>query len=153
MKLPKSARLHHRSLQERLFNEGEKLIEFPLKLVWNALSDEQLHANFRNRVPDLIGPLQVLVSVPKKKRRHAVDRVLMRRRMREAFRINRGSLLTAISTIAEVRTLSVGFVYMKEENVNYREVEGKMKKLLERLEEKMKEKYEKADNDDNAVAD
>ena len=147
MRFPKSARIHHRSLQERLFNEGSKLHEFPLKLIWNALSAEELAANFRNRLPDLIGPVQVLVSVPKKKRRKAVDRVLMRRRIREAFRLNRGDLLEAVRETGKVRTLSVGIVYMKEANVGYAEVEEKMRKLLSRLSAKVKEKYEDTESD------
>lgn len=142
MKLPKSARIHHRSLQERLFSEGSKLHEFPLKLMWNSLTQEELETNFRNRVPDLIGPVQVLVSVPKKKRRKAVDRVLMRRRIREAFRINRGPLLETLTEIKKVRTLSIGLVYMKEANVGYAEIEEKMKKLIARLSERVKTKYD-----------
>lgn len=142
MRLPKSARIHHRSLQERLFNEGSKIHEYPLKLIWNSLTLEELEANFRNCVPDLIGPVQILVSVPKKKRRKAVDRVLMRRRIREAFRINRAPLLQILDEIKEIRTLSVGIVYMKEANVKYAEVEQKMIKLLEKLVAKVKEKYD-----------
>lgn len=141
MKLPKSARLHHRSLQERLFSEGAKLHEFPLKLVWNALTQAELQANFRDRVPDLIGPVQVLVSVPKKKRRKAVDRVLMRRRIREAFRLNRKPLLGVLAELGTVRTLSVGLVYMKEANVDYWEVEDKMRKLISKLSDRVREKY------------
>lgn len=110
-------------------------------MIWNALSHEELAANFRNRIPDLIGPVQVLVSVPKKKRRKAVDRVLMRRRIREAFRINRTPLLEAVKELQNVRTLSVGIVYMKEANVEYTEIEEKMKKLLSRLTERVKAKY------------
>lgn len=142
MKFPKSTRLHHRSLQERLFSEGSKIHEFPLKMIWNSLSPEELQANFRNRVPDLIGPVQVLVSVPKKKRRRAVDRVLMRRRIREAFRLNRGQLVQVVKAIPSLRTLSVGVVYMKEANVEYSEIEEKMIRLLDRLAAKVKEKYE-----------
>lgn len=66
MKLPKSARLHHRSLQEQLFARGSNINEYPIRMIWRALTAEELTANFRDRVPDLIGPLQVLVSVPKK---------------------------------------------------------------------------------------
>lgn len=153
MKLPKSARLHHRSLQERLFSEGSKLHDFPLKMMWNSLTSQELQANFRSRVPDLIGPVQVLVSVPKKKRRKAVDRVLMRRRIREAFRLNRSSLLEAIGGLPQVRTVSVGLVYMKEANVKYSEIEEKMIKLLARLAEKLKEKYEEGSHGDSAAAD
>lgn len=141
MKLPKSARIHHRSLQERLFVEGSKLHEFPLKVIWNSLTLEQLQKNFRDEVPDLIGPVQVLVSVPKKKRRKAVDRVLMRRRIREAFRLNRTMLLDAVREVASVRTLSVGIIYMKEANVKYTEIEEKLRKLMARLAEQLKEKY------------
>lgn len=141
MKLPKSARIHHRSLQEKLFSRGSKLHEYPLKLMWNSLTQEELQENFRDRVPDLIGPVQVLVSVPKKKRRKAVDRVLMRRRIREAFRLNRGPLLEALGELGTVRTLSVGIVYMKEANASYSTVEEKMVKLLARLAGKVRDKY------------
>ena len=144
MKLPKSARLHHLSLQERLFAEGSKIHEYPLRVKWNSLTLEELQTNFRDNVPDLIGPVQVLVSVPKKKRRKAVDRVLMRRRIREAFRINRRPLLEAVAAIPELRTLSIGIVYMKEANVKYSEIEEKMVRVLEKLAGKLKEKYEKA---------
>lgn len=153
MKLPKSARLHHRSLQERLFSEGSKLHEYPLKLIWNALSREELAANFRNNVPLLIGRLQVLVSVPKKKRRKAVDRVLMRRRIREAFRINRGSLLQTLDTLPQIRTVSIGFVYMKEANAPYREIEEKMIKLFSRLSRQMEEKYKSGETEDEKTPD
>lgn len=142
MKLPKSARIHHRSLQEKLFAEGTKIHEFPLRLVWRSLTAEELKANFRDRVPDLIGPVQVLVSVPKKKRRKAVDRVLMRRRMREAFRLGRGPLLEALKELPQVRTVSVGLVYMKEGNSSYAKVREKLDILIGKLAVKVKEKYE-----------
>ena len=151
MKFPKSARLHHRSLQERLFNEGSKLHEFPLKLMWNSLTAEELASNFRSRVPDLIGPVQVLVSVPKKKRRKAVDRVLMRRRIREAFRLNRAALLAEVAALPQVRTVSVGIIFMKEVNVKYAEIEEKLSRLLVRLGERLKEKYSDEENADATV--
>ena len=151
MKLPKSARLHHRSLQERLFLEGKKIHEYPIKLVWNSLSHEELKRNFRDKVPDLIGPLQVLVSVPKKKRRKAVDRVLMRRRMREAYRLSRGPLAEVVNDIEGVRTVSVALIYMKEGNAKYAVVKEKIELLLEKLAEKVKEKYENPVEDTNTA--
>ena len=153
MKLPKSARIHHRSLQERLFSEGSGIQEFPLKMKWNALSEEELRANFRNKVPDLIGPVQVLVSVPKKLRRKAVDRVLMRRRIREAFRLNRGALLQTVREIKQIRTLGIGLIYIHKENLPYAEIESKMQKILTKLEEKVKQKYNEQNNTDSEERD
>ena len=109
-------------------------------MMWNPLTTDQLAANFRNRVPDLIGPVQVLVSVPKKKRRKAVDRVLMRRRIREAFRLNRGELVETVKSLPGIRTLSIGIVYMKEANADYAEIEEKMCRLLAKLSERVKER-------------
>lgn len=141
-KLPKSARLHHRSLQERLFAEGEKLHDFPVKLIWHALTAEELEANFRSRVPEGIGPVQVLVSVPKKKRRKAVDRVLMRRRLREVFRHKRPAVVAMLAGVPAVRTLSIGLIYMKEANAKTAELDRKLENLLRKLAAKVKERYE-----------
>lgn len=117
-------------------------------MIWNTLTEEELTSNFRNRVPDLIGPVQVLVSVPKKKRRKAVDRVLMRRRIREAFRLHRGGLFDLLEQVPQVRTLSVGLIYMKEANVAYSEIEEKLMRLIMKLSERIKEKYAEKDNDE-----
>lgn len=149
MKLPKSARLHHRSLQERLFSTGIKVHEYPIKMIWNALSMEELHSNFRNTIPELIGPVQVLVSIPKKKLRKAVDRVLMRRRIREAFRLNRGELLEVVKELPQVRTLSIGLVYMKENVAAYDEIEDKMLKLIDKLSIRLKERFNTTDEENN----
>ena len=149
MKLPKSARLHHRSLQERLFSTGIKVHEYPIKMIWNALSMEELHSNFRNTIPELIGPVQVLVSIPKKKLRKAVDRVLMRRRIREAFRLNRGELLEVVKELPQVRTLSIGLVYMKENVAAYEEIEDKMLKLIDKLSIRLKERFNTTDEENN----
>ena len=110
-------------------------------MVWNSLTEEELRKNFRDKVPDLIGPVQVLVSVPKKKRRKAVDRVLMRRRIREAFRLNRAPLLDIVGEVETLRTLSVGLIYMKEANAAYGEIEEKLQKLISRLAKRVKLKY------------
>ncbi len=131
--LRKSAKLRHRSLIERLFAEGESAYAYPLRMTVHPLSDEQLTANFKDHVPDLIGPIQLLVTVSKKKRRHAVDRVLMRRRVREAFRLNSRALRDSVSALPGVRTVSVAFIYIADKNEDYARVEKAMRKLLSKL--------------------
>ena len=131
---PKEARLHHRSLVERLFRDGKSFYEFPLRVTWNRLSPKDLSTNFCNRMPEGISALQMMVTVPKKKRRRAVDRVLMRRRIREAYRLNFRPLLAAARQKNEGGTFSVSFIYIHDRNLPYEIIEGKIRKSLKKLE-------------------
>lgn len=141
MKFPKSARIHHRSLQEQLFQKGHNLNEYPVRMIWRCVTHEELKANFRDSVPDLIGRVQVLVSVPKKMRKRAVDRVRMRRLLREAFRLGRAPLYAKLDEIPEVRTLSVGLVYKKQENIDYADVKERIDRLVAKLISRLDAKY------------
>lgn len=116
-----------------LFRMGSRLTEYPLRMVWHSLSPEQLKSNFRDNIPDLIGPVQVLVSVPKKMRRRAVDRVRMRRRIREAFRLSRKPLLDKLAEMPEIRTLSIGLIYQKDADLEYDEIKIRVDKLMGKL--------------------
>lgn len=131
--LRKGEKLRHRSLVDAIFKEGATLYDFPLRLSWRALGEEELRDTFRDRVPDRIDSLQMLVTVPKKKRRRAVDRVLMRRRIREAYRLNRIPLKQAVEASASFRTVGMAFIYLHDRNVPYATIEKKMKSLLDRL--------------------
>ena len=136
--LRKDEKLRHRSLVERLFREGDSVFEFPLRMVWMKLTQEELSQNFRDTIPPRIGPLQMMVTVPKKKRRRAVDRVLMRRRIREAYRLNRAPVKDSVAAAGGTGLLAMAFVYAHDGNVSYAKVEKKMKALLSRLNESLK---------------
>ena len=130
---PKDDRLHHRSLLEGLFRKGKTFYEFPLRVTWRKLTQEEVETNFRDRVPDGIGKVQVMISVPKKKRKKAVDRVRMRRLIRESYRLNREELRDLLESCEQIRTLSLGFVYIHDKNLPYSTVEEKMKAVLKKL--------------------
>lgn len=114
--LRKSAKLRHRTLVQDLFSKGKSVYSGPLRITFRALTQNELNDSFRVRVPDFLGPVQFMITVPKKKRRHAVDRVLMRRRIREAFRLQWRPLRKMIQEDPAIRTLSVAIVYMHTEN-------------------------------------
>ena len=57
----------------------------------------------------------------------------MRRRIREAYRINRIPLEELVCSCPEIRTLQLAFIYLKNENVDYAEIERKMRSLLGRV--------------------
>ena len=85
----KRERLRHRNAVTRLFEEGKSEYAYPLRMFWLILTREQVRAMFHGSVPADLDPLQMMITVPKKKFKHAVDRVWLRRRIREAYRLNR----------------------------------------------------------------
>ena len=137
LRMGKSERLHHRTLVEGLFAEGKSMYEFPLRMVWRRMPAEKLDSSFRNGRPAGIAPVQMMVTIPKKKRRHAVDRVLMRRRIREAYRLNRMPMREALAQLPADGFLQIAFIYLHNENAEYAELEPKMQKLLAKLTNKL----------------
>lgn len=135
--LRKSAKLRHRTLVQQLFEKGKSVYAGPLRVTYRALSADELAASFREAVPDLIAPVQMMVTVPKKKRRHAVDRVLMRRRIREAFRLQYRRLRSVIEQEKEIRTLSLAIVYMQSENSDMQAISASVAAALSKIERKL----------------
>lgn len=106
-------------------------------MTFRTLSDEELNGSFREAVPDLLGPVQLMITVPKKKRRHAVDRVLMRRRIREAFRLQWHKLKEMIQADPEIRTLSLAIVYMDTENADMDTIRTAVGSALSKVRKKL----------------
>lgn len=145
--LRKAEKLRHKKLVGALFSEGKSIYDFPVRLVWRALSPRQLEDSFRAGIPENTGKLQMLVTIPKKKRRRAVDRVLLRRRLREAYRLNRLHLADVINERNDIGAVTVAFIFLGNENTPYVELERKMISLLTRLEKKL-EKISLSDSEE-----
>ena len=137
MTLRKSSKLRHRTLVQELFQKGKSVYSGPLRVTFRALSQDELEGSFRVRVPDLMGPVQMMITVPKKKRRHAVDRVLMRRRIREAFRLQWHPLRKKIQEDPEIRTLSLAIVYMHTENSDMADISAAVGSALSKIRKKL----------------
>ena len=69
---------------------------------------------------------QFLISVPKKRLRHAVDRVTMRRRCREAYRLSRHLL-------PQSSRLDIAFIYVGDSLTPYDRTAASMTRLLGRM--------------------
>ena len=94
--------------------EIHSALAYPLRCVWRE--------NNRRRSD---APIQFLISIPKKRLRHAVDRVLMRRRVREAFRLNHQEFPQPGS-----RRIDVAFIYIGNGTEPYAKVECAVQRLL-----------------------
>ncbi len=135
--LRKSSKLRHRTLVQDLFQKGKSVYSGPLRITFRALSQEELEGSFRVKIPDLMGPVQFMITVPKKKRRHAVDRVLMRRRIREAFRLQWSPLRRMIQKDPAIRTLSLGIVYLHTENSDMESIYAAVGSALTKIRKKL----------------
>ncbi len=118
-KLKKDEKLCSRTAVDLLFGEGKSLMAFPLR------------AAYRLR-PRGEHPVQFLISIPKKRIRHAVGRVTLRRRVREAYRLNRRELLQA--PLAQTAWgVDIAFVYLDSSLAPYSVINEKMISLLNRI--------------------
>lgn len=119
-RLPKPARLCSQTAIDRLFAQRDTkgALAYPLRAVWAKNLDR-----YRGDA------VQFLPSVPKKRLKHAVDRVAMRRRIREAYRLNRADFFPE-TLDAPVDIL---FVYVGNTLEPYHKVDAAMKKLLRRI--------------------
>lgn len=89
-------------------------LSYPLRAVWRRREER------RAECP------QFVVIVPKKRVRHAVDRVALRRRIREAYRLNRDLLEGA-------GRVDIAFMWVGETTGRYSSIERAMQRLLRRV--------------------
>jgi ribonuclease P protein component len=118
-KLKKEEKLCSRTAVDRLFSDGKSLMAFPLR------------AAYRLR-PRGEHPVQFLISIPKKRIRKAVGRVTLRRRVREAYRLNRRELLQGPLEQAGWG-VDIAFVYLDSNPAPYSVIDEKMRSLLSRI--------------------
>lgn len=100
----------------------------------HALTAYPVRAVYRPVAHDGRGPaVQVLISVAKRRLHHAVDRNRAKRQLREAYRLNKATLLSALP---EGRGLHVGFIWLATGPVKTATVENRVSLLLNRMAEK-----------------
>lgn len=116
----KEERLCNKRFIEALFGRGSSFILYPFRI---SFLKTDTHAD---------ALVQVIISVPKKKYKRAVDRNLLKRRMREAYRMNKkAGIYEFLSSRNGCLLLSVH--YIGKELLDYTTIDRKMRQALERL--------------------
>ena len=117
----KKERIVSNRLIETLFGQGnsESLAAYPIRVIYTQIEQQQDCA-----------PVQILISVPKKRFKHAVDRNRVKRQVREAYRHHKQLLYNKVE---EGKQLLVAFVWLSDKHMPSSEVEKKIKVLLEKI--------------------
>ena len=116
----KEERLCNIKLIEKLYHTGSSFLVYPFRIIW--LSSET-NSEF---------PVQVLISVPKKKFKHAVDRNLLKRRIREIYRLHKSEdLFPFLNERSEKIVLAIN--YIGNEIAEYASMEKKFNAAMLRL--------------------
>ncbi len=111
---PKSERLSGKKSIEELFAKGSSFFIHPIVLKYQLVEGAS-H--------------KILIAVSKKALKKAVDRNLVKRRIREAYRLNKHQLSAKNNSF-----YNLAFIYTDQNILAYKEIENKLCKLLQRLE-------------------
>ena len=117
----KKERIVSNLLIETLFEKGnsQSLSAYPLRAVY-------LRTEHRKGC----APVQLLISVPKKKFKHAVDRNRVKRQIREAYRKNKALLE---GTVDEGQMLLIAIIWLSDKHYATNEVEKRVINLLKQM--------------------
>jgi len=117
----KKEKLKSKKLIEQLFEHGNSISLFPLRMVYSKIE----HASNY--------PVQAGFSVSRRKFKKAVDRNRIKRLMRESYRKNKHILYQNIED-----TYILMFTYIDEKEYKYVDIEEKMIHLLKKFLQKTK---------------
>lgn len=120
--LRKAEHLYEKKAIETLFETGKTVSLSPVRLLWNVYEGKS----------EL--PVKVAFTVPRRSFKKAIDRNLLKRRMREAYRKNKYILYGIAET--GLKHYHIMFVYTAKDKALYAEIESKIVLTLQRIADK-----------------
>lgn len=113
----KDERLCSKKIIDKLFSEGKSIFAFPLKIAYLEIP---LNSKYK---------VQAAFSVGKRNFKKAVQRNLIKRRMREAYRLNKSNFYEELGE----KQVAVFFIYTGKNIPEFRQIEEAVKKGLKKI--------------------
>ena len=113
---PKSERLYKKKAIQELFDKGSSFYLYPFRVYFQKSSEPE-SAN------------RVMFSVSKRNFKNATDRNLIKRRMKEAYRLNKAA-------VPGTTKLQMAYIYTAKEILTFELIRDKVLLSFKRLEEK-----------------
>ena len=110
----KQERLHKEKLIQELFEEGSSFYLYPFKVLVKRNPDDSFPVH------------QVMISVSRRNFRKAVDRNLLKRRIRESFRLNKNLLPPTPKFL-------IAYIYTAKEILTFAQIQERLVKTLNRF--------------------
>ena len=132
--LPRSERLRSLKAIRRLFTEGRSGFVYPFRYMFladSATSDVTQGSAFEGNAGNGVAELEVMFSVPKKFHKRANKRNLLKRRMREAYRLNNGVLREK----ALGKSVDLALVYSTKDILSYKTIEHALRRIMGQISE------------------
>lgn len=121
---PKAEHLCGEIRINQLFAEGKAFIVYPLRIVYSVSSGDAGAV-----------PVQVMVSVPKKRFKRAVKRNRLKRLMREAYRLSKPDFVADLKSRG--LSMQIAFNYVSDEQVDFELMQRKMGIALQKIAERL----------------
>ena len=115
---PLKEHLKSKSIIEQLYANGTSVTTFPLRAVFLEQESEKQEP-----------AAAILISVAKKRFRHAVDRNLVKRRIREAYRTSKHPFVEALENKGKKMAVAILYIDTKHNSTAF--IKRKMEKLLD----------------------
>lgn len=130
MTFKKSERLNSKIIIDKLFAGGNSsMAAFPLRVVFMSIPLDEAPETMCDV------PASILISVPKKRFHHAVDRNRMKRLVREAYRTNKSILWEVLD--GKDYKMAIAFICITDKMPTFAQVNKAVTKVLVRITEKI----------------
>lgn len=127
--LSRAERLRSLSAIRRLFGEGKSGFVYPFR--YNFLIHTDAPSAADEQTTSSSEYVKVMFSVPKRFHKRANKRNLLKRRSREAYRLNRTSLVESLSSRG--LRVELALVYSTKESHSYKTIEYAVQRILEQI--------------------